>query len=136
MFDYVLYHSRCVYDDFNVADLDILKLAIKANDTHAITGYLHREAGYYVQYFEGKPDDVAQLSANLLADRRHFGFTVLEQGQNQERQFEGWSMGYSNSPTTALGLVDRDDVPFKHTPVEVIAFLQVVAKNASRGPIS
>ena len=127
MFGYVLYHSRCVYDGFNVADLDIIKQAINANKKHGLTGYLHREAGFYVQYYEGDSAAVEQLTANLGADTRHFEMTIIDQGEIAERLFADWSMGYSSSGKTTLGLIDRDDAPFGHAPADVITFLQSAA---------
>jgi hypothetical protein len=127
MFEYVLYHSKCVHRHFSPADLDILRSAINANRQHNITGFLHREAGYYIQYFEGAKPKTEQLLTNLMADKRHYDFTVLDQGVTESRAFEDWSMGYANTAQTTLGLPDRDDLSFGYTAPEVFNFLKVAS---------
>lgn len=127
MIEYLFYHSRCTLQDFHITDLDILRTAISVNEQHGLTGFLHREAGYFIQYFEGPKAKIEQLTANLVSDRRHSNFTVIGQGEMPHRLFQDWSMGYSNSPTTVLGLVDKGDAVFTYNEAEVAAFLQSVA---------
>jgi hypothetical protein len=112
MFEYVLYHSRCIYQDFHISDLDILRTAISANEQHGLTGFLHREAGYFIQYFEGPKDKVEQLAANLMRDARHYDFTIIGQGQVETRRFGDWSMGYSGPKSAHMGLGIEDDLDF------------------------
>lgn len=104
-----------------------MRTAIAANELHGLTGFLHKEAGYFVQYFEGSPDKTKQLTANLLADDRHFDFTVIGHGTTPQRVFQNWSMGYSNSSATMLGLKDAGTQAFKLGQDVVISFLRSVA---------
>ncbi len=127
MIEYILYHSRCTHRDFSITDLDILRVAMAANSEHQVTGFLHREAGFYVQYYEGCKSKVDQLTQNLQGDNRHYNFTILSQGQTPERLFSNWSMGYSGSTATTLGLEDSDDAAFGCCADGVTRFLQTVA---------
>ncbi len=123
MLEYVLYHSRCVFQDFHISDLDILRTAISANEEHGLTGFLHREAGYFVQYYEGPKDKVEQLTANLMRDTRHYDFTIIGQGQVEARRFADWSMGYSGPKTAQMGLDVQDDQDFPLKAAVVIDHL-------------
>ena len=112
MFEYVLYHSRCTFQDFHISDLDILRTAISANEEYGLTGFLHREAGYFIQCYEGPKDKVDQLTVNLMGDMRHFDFTIIGQGQVDQRRFGGWSMGYSNPQNPRRGLAAQRAASF------------------------
>lgn len=109
MIEFCLYYSKCIDGDFTATDLDIFRVSIKANDANNITGFLHREAGYYLQYYEGEKPNVAQLTQNLMDDDRHHSFTIIDQGNTPSRTFDGWSMGYANTAKTTLGLKANDE---------------------------
>jgi hypothetical protein len=133
MFEYVLYHSRCTFLDFHISDLDILRIAISANEEHGLTGFLHREAGYFIQCYEGPKDKVDQLTVNLKGDMRHFDFTIIGQGQVEQRRFGSWSMGYSDPQNARMGLAVYGATGFPHSEAVVINhLLDVAATDAHR----
>lgn len=90
-----LYSSVCVGTPFENLDLDIMRSALANNAKFGITGFLYRNKTNYFQYFEGHEEYVDQLTANLIADRRHFSFQILTVGDVLTRRFANWSMGYS-----------------------------------------
>jgi hypothetical protein len=132
MFKYVLYHSRCTFQDFHITDLDILRTAIAANEQHGLTGFLHREAGYYIQYYEGPEDRADQLTQNLERDTRHYNFTILGEGFVEQRRFDDWSMGYSDPQHARMGLDTHKSTDFPLCETVAINHLLDAAIEAHR----
>ncbi len=68
------------------------------NHRDALTGYLHREGKYYVQYVEGPPESVNQLRARIDEDPRHHDLRVLHEGPVARRRFADWDMALTRAP--------------------------------------
>ncbi len=76
--------------------VNILNQSRSYNPSHGITGMLlyHNEA--FMQYLEGDKEEVFHLYDIIALDERHTGVTLYFDKPIQERNFAGWSMGFSN----------------------------------------
>jgi len=75
----------------------ILKTARAFNATHGITGILLFDGARFVQCIEGDGDILNPLIGRILGDERHCAIQILlcePLGQDEERRYPGWSMGY------------------------------------------
>ena len=127
--NYVFYWSRCRNRAYDVTDIDIMRSSIRNNAASNITGFLHREAEFYIQYFEGPEGAVNQLRDTLLTDTRHFNFQLLDTGRTPTRIFSEWSMGYSNERKSQIGLSERKITPNHLDPLALLDFLLVTARD-------
>ncbi len=82
----------------------ILGVARRRNAELGLTGALMMGGGRFAQVLEGPPDSVQPVFDSILADPRHAGVTVLEDGLVPARVFPGWSMAY-------VGGEGRPDIP-------------------------
>lgn len=72
------------------------------NPKVGITGYLHREADFYVQYIEGPKAAITDLSRRIRRDGRHGGIRALDTGTLEARRFDGWDMAFSTDEVMAF----------------------------------
>ena len=72
----------------------IFKWSREWNKAHYITGALLFSAGHFSQVLEGPERAIRELLGNIVCDRRHRRFTVLESGPVSQRLFGNWSMAY------------------------------------------
>lgn len=79
-------------DDDELAAL--LETSRRTNEAAEITGMLLYRRGRFIQFLEGREDDVRALMDRIRADGRHTGVRVLLSGREPRRQFAEWSMGY------------------------------------------
>ena len=85
---------------FTPQDLrELLEVAISKNRESGVTGYLHYESGFFLQYIEGDADPLAETMERISADNRHTIFYRAEDEDVQERRFPDWYMRWE----------DRDD---------------------------
>ena len=70
---------------------DMISFAQEQNAKHYITGYLYFANNMFVQYFEGKKEQVDALWTNISKDPRH---EVLFSSRSEinERRFNTWYM--------------------------------------------
>ena len=73
---------------------DILRRARSNNTNHGISGLLLYSDGNFLQVLEGKKETVEKLFHRIELDNRHVGVIRLMEITSQERNFDGWSMGY------------------------------------------
>ncbi|WP_363322756.1 BLUF domain-containing protein [uncultured Litoreibacter sp.] len=123
----VLYWSHCRCKAFDVTDIEIMRSSIRNNAANGLTGFLYREAGFYVQLFEGPKSAVEHLHKTLLNDRRHYGFQLIFASQSNQRLFVDWSMGYSNDAANQLGLASQKIQPSDLPAENVVNFLQNIS---------
>ena len=126
-FSYVLYRSRCMSNRFELTDINILRSALRNNSANNITGFLHREAGFYLQYFEGPHTAVEKLHQLLTEDPRHCDFRLLDGDETRDRCFPGWSMGYSHESKSEFGFSKQSTDPADIDSSRLIDFLSSVS---------
>ena len=104
-------------------ELQALLASSRAHNLQAgITGMLLYKEGNFMQVLEGEEEVVRALQRRITSDRRHEGVVTIAAGQQTQRQFDGWSMGFAD-------LGDRDAPPppgysrFLDTPLTDPLFL-------------
>lgn len=75
----------------------LLARARRKNAALGITGMLIHRGGNFIQYIEGEEAAVRGLYAEIRADPRHAGTTVLSEGPLVRRQFSDWAMNFRQS---------------------------------------
>ena len=97
-----LYISRAKVPPRSADDGLIYLQARKNNAAFNISGYLHRENGYYVQYVEGPKNALEQLKFIIRWDWRHDSIRTLAEGRISTRRFSEWDMAFSDEETSSF----------------------------------
>src|SRR5579862_5466060 len=80
---------------------DLLLHSREANERAGLSGMLLYKDGNFMQTVEGPGEAVEDLEARLARDPRHRGMLVLLRGERQQREFDGWSMGFRDLTVAA-----------------------------------
>ncbi len=92
---FFLTYASTATRDLSKSDLNELLAQCRKNNAElGITGMLLYKDGNFMQVLEGEESAVRSLYAKIGRDPRHKGEILLQQGNLEERQFPGWSMGY------------------------------------------
>ena len=89
-----LLHEECMSSQIE----NILQVSSKHNVQLGITGVLFFGNGYFLQFLEGRRDNINVLYRRLLQDDRHANLQILDFQQVDGRYFEAWSMKYIPFP--------------------------------------
>lgn len=79
----------------------LVERATTANAAHGVSGILVTLNGNYLQWLQGPPSAVKNLTANIERDGRHTGFEVLLHRPAQHRLIQPWG-GYTVERREAL----------------------------------
>ena len=128
-----LYVSTAKVAPRSADDALIYLQARDKNASHEISGYLHRENGYYVQYIEGPKAALDQLKHRIRQDWRHTDLRVLCEGVLEARRFSGWDMAFTNEETSSFRAYQtvfggETDVG-RASPEEILRFMEVTARS-------
>lgn len=92
---------HCIYSSAETAPFtpdDIVALLEKAREDNAklgVTGMLLYDNGTFFQVLEGESDVVLSLLDIIQKDKRHDRVVKIIYEDIEERDFSGWTMGYS-----------------------------------------
>ena len=92
----LLYVSRALDPDASAATDAILAVAREHTMANGITGILCYGGGIYLQAIEGGRNQVNNLYAQIVSDKRHTDVVLLNYEEIAERRFGGWTMGQVN----------------------------------------
>jgi hypothetical protein len=76
--------------------IEILNKARQNNEFLGLTGMLLYSAGSFFQVLEGEPAVVDSLYRKLMLDKRHTQLTSIIRERIAKRDFESWTMGFSD----------------------------------------
>ena len=76
--------------------LALLQTSRRNNQRDGVTGMLLYKGGNFMQALEGEPEAIRRLHDKIQRDARHHGLLTLLEKPIEQRQFGGWSMGFSN----------------------------------------
>ncbi|WP_037320227.1 BLUF domain-containing protein [Salegentibacter sp. Hel_I_6] len=114
MFKYLVYVSR---QSHVISDKDLKELlstSRRNNREITITGILIYFQGSFIQYIEGKEENVDFLYSKIAKDQRHQSVTELDSGFNAERAFSDWSMAFkklqNDEAASILGHQDLEQI--------------------------
>jgi hypothetical protein len=89
---------------------DLLKNARAANEKREVTGMLLYIGGSFFQLLEGEAAAVDSIYTKIGCDPRHTGVTQIIREPILERDFTGWTMGFSTlDPLEAGNLLGEND---------------------------
>lgn len=89
---YLIYRSSQTRE-LTVPELNRLVLNAQVfNKKKDITGLLIKLEDNYIQYIEGKKNNIVMLYEKLLRDDRHHSLQLLKKGDISARRFAHWSM--------------------------------------------
>jgi hypothetical protein len=92
---YVLYTSVLDKSKYDCSIVnEIVSKARNENQKHNITGVLLFDGLLFTQYIEGDNKDVDKLIENILFDKRHKNVFIITVGENQQRLYDSWELGY------------------------------------------
>ena len=93
---FLVYVSSAVRPFSPTELIGIMDQAVVNNAKVDITGLLLYKDGNLMQILEGEEAAVRALYNKIGRDPRHRGLLTLMQGQQEERQFPDWSMGFKD----------------------------------------
>ena len=91
----LLYASRAIDPEPSMIEA-ILGQSRQFNPSTGITGILCYGGGIYLQAIEGGRNQVNNLYAQIVSDKRHTDVVLLNYEEIAERRFGGWTMGQVN----------------------------------------
>jgi FAD-dependent sensor of blue light len=107
---HVMYASAAATDFHESQIPDLLKNARRANEKRGITGMLLYIGGSFFQLLEGETAAVDSIYIKIGCDPRHTGITQIIREPILERDFTGWTMGFSTiDPLEAGKLLGEND---------------------------
>ncbi|MCH2077554.1 MAG: BLUF domain-containing protein [Rhodobacteraceae bacterium] len=99
---FLLYFSHALIDDDPHEHNKILQACHKRNVPIGLTGFLHREGDFFVQYLEGPEDQLNNAMQRISKDPRHTDVQVAIEGPLEARQLPDWQMGFVNGEQLSL----------------------------------
>ena len=83
--------------------LKILKVSRKNNTIANITGVLLYRNQHFIQLLEGPEEAVNRIYDTIKQDERHHHIQLVYSGSKENRQYEGWTMGFVHMEQYQLG---------------------------------
>ena len=125
---YSIYQSHALIPETPEAHNSILSACRRRNAPNGITGFLHREARWFLQYLEGPHIALEETMQRIEADPRHKQITRIASGDLQHnRMFPDWQMGFVHDGQMALSdFLDTsgDDLALQvDDPFDLVVFL-------------
>jgi hypothetical protein len=107
---HVMYASSAAADFREHHIPDLLKKARSANQERDVSGMLLYIGGSFFQLLEGEAAVVDSVYAKISRDTRHTRVTLIIREPILERNFTGWTMGFSTvDPIEAGKLLGEND---------------------------
>lgn len=97
-----LYHSKALLPNTVDSHNDILRASQINNSRDNITGFLHREDGYFLQFLEGPKTKLFATLQRIGHDPRHCDFVIKHFGPAERRMLPDWDMGYAGTDQLSL----------------------------------
>ncbi|SFG13966.1 Sensors of blue-light using FAD [Salegentibacter agarivorans] len=94
MFKYLAYVSRQSHVITNNDLKELLSKSRTRNSEIEVTGMLIYFHGSFIQYLEGKEENIDSLYNKIAEDRRHQSVTEIDSGFSEKRAFSEWSMAF------------------------------------------
>ncbi|MEM6309611.1 MAG: BLUF domain-containing protein [Pseudomonadota bacterium] len=108
--EYILYYSRALIPAEPAAHNAILDTCRVNNSARDVTGFLHREENFFLQYLEGPSSELDALLNIIGKDDRHSDVQIILREPLQTRRLPDWQMGFVNGDQMALvDVIGTDD---------------------------
>ncbi|WP_462266005.1 BLUF domain-containing protein [Mucilaginibacter sp.] len=99
---YIVYLSTATHLMNQSELLSLLNTSRRNNQQNGLTGMLLYSEGTFIQLLEGDSERVSRTYESILSDERHKNIIKLTEGENKERQFPDWSMGFKAADAAEL----------------------------------
>ncbi|MGH1414769.1 MAG: BLUF domain-containing protein [Pelagimonas sp.] len=134
---FLIYSSTALVPETDIVAHDsILLSALDVNPRLGLTGFLHRERQFFLQYLEGDEQKIDILMEKIWCDKRHKDIHILARGPLKGRLLPDWSMGFVNGHQLALrDMLESDEKGLRirgHDPVELVQFFVINADSLSQ----
>ena len=130
---YLIYHSRALLPPDPGFHNDILEACQRNNARLGVTGFLHREEDFFVQYLEGEAEALEAILPRIKSDPRHSNFTAVAEGALVLRRLPDWQMGFVDGDQLSLvELVGVEDGQIRIKSADPMELVDFVVSNADR----
>lgn len=99
---HALYYSKALVSDTKAVHDEILATSQRNNLRDNISGFLHREGEYFIQFLEGPKTKLFNTLSRIGRDPRHSDFNVVRSQCAQSRMLPDWSMGFTDPSQLSL----------------------------------
>lgn len=131
MLHYVMYHSKARGPFDPAVHNDILQRSQENNRAAALTGFLHREGNFFLQYIEGPKAPLHETINRIRRDPRHFGMRILAEGRRINRTLPDWQMGFvDNNQLSLAELLETSEDRLELKTVDPFDLVVFLAANA------
>ncbi|MFK7751561.1 MAG: BLUF domain-containing protein [Sedimentitalea sp.] len=124
---YIIYQSRALIPQGSDEHRVIMSQCQTHNRDSGLTGFLHREGDFFVQYIEGPKEKLDQTIARIRKDPRHTDLIILDEQPLDSRKLPDWQMGFVKKDQFRLkDLIEMDDegLDLKFTePFDLVVFM-------------
>lgn len=128
---YLLYKSKALIEETSAEHDTILHTCRKRNGDCGISGFLHREDGFFLQYLEGPDDAVDETYARIAQDTRHSDVETIATGPLKKHYLPDWQMGFVAGDQLSLrDLLEVSDGDLHITAVDPLDLVTFMVTNA------
>lgn len=99
---HALYFSKALVPDTKEVHDGILATSQRNNIRANISGFLHRESGFFIQFLEGPKTKLFNTLSRIGRDPRHSEFNVIRSQPARMRMLPDWSMGFTDPSQLSL----------------------------------
>ncbi|MGZ2256913.1 BLUF domain-containing protein [Roseobacter sp. A03A-229] len=127
MLHYVIYQSKAKGPADPKVHNDILERSQVNNRAAELTGFLHREGDFFLQYIEGPKGALHETINRIRQDPRHSEMSILSEGKRDSRTLPDWQMGFVDQDQLSLAELletSEDRLELKGVdPFDLVVFL-------------
>ena len=128
---FALYTSEACGQQSNDFYNEILRVSQHNNKRDDLTGFLHREEGFFIQYLEGPKTKLFDRLAKIGRDPRHKRFEIMDHGPLEKRMVPDWQMGFVAGDQLQLGdLLEISDGKLTVRSIEAFDLVIFLVNNA------
>ena len=126
-----LYHSRSLLPNTVASHDEILRVSQINNSRDNITGFLHREDNFFIQYLEGPKTKLSDTLQRIGRDPRLSDFEIKHFGPSERRMLPDWDMGYAGAERLSLSeLLDTAGSQLEFRALDPLDLVVFVVHNA------
>ena len=131
MLHYVIYQSKANGPADPDVHNDILEQSQANNRAAELTGFLHREGNFFLQYIEGPKGALHDTINRIRQDSRHSNMRILAEGRRDSRTLPDWQMGFVDQSQLSLAeLLDTSEDRLELKAVDPFDLVVFLAANA------
>lgn len=128
---YLLYKSKALIDETSPEHNAILRSCQSNNGASGVSGFLHREDGFFLQYLEGPDDALDQTFDRITKDSRHTDVETIATAPLAKQHLPDWQMGFVAGDQLSLrDLLDVSEGELHLTTIDPMDLVFFMVANA------